>query len=153
MTTLGRKLSSAGSILSLVCAVHCAFTPLALLALPLLAAHYGGAMAWLFGVVFSESAEWVFLGVVVGISGLGALVTYPIHRDRRPAMLTMIGFLTLLLVRAFVEEGSSWALTGDVLGASIIAWGGFVNCSLCRCAPCHGRADNASTSFPVSAGP
>ena len=62
MTTLGARLSSAGSIISLMCAVHCALTPLALLALPLLAVQYGVAFESVMGSVFSPSAEWVFLG-------------------------------------------------------------------------------------------
>ena len=39
MSTFGPKLSKAGSVASLICAVHCAVTPLALLALPVIAAH------------------------------------------------------------------------------------------------------------------
>ena len=44
MSTFGPKLSKAGSIASLVCAVHCAVTPLALLALP---GHCGPFLGWL----------------------------------------------------------------------------------------------------------
>ena len=124
-------------MISLVCAVHCALTPLALLALPLLAAQYGGALESLFGAVFSHSFEWVFLGIIVVIAGFGVLATYPVHGDRRPAMLTVTGFLLLLLVRLFVEQGSTMEITGDLLGASIIAWGGFLNRSLCHCHGCH----------------
>ena len=154
MKTLGVSLSKAGSIISLVCAVHCALTPLALLALPLLAAQYGGAFEGLFGSVFSHSAEWVFLGVIVVIAGFGVLVTYPVHRDRRPAMLTVAGFLMLLLVRLFIEQGSSVGITGDLIGASMIAWGGFVNRSLCRCHACHEDAaeDGVSSPLPASTG-
>ncbi len=154
MTTLGVRLSSAGSIISLVCAVHCALTPLALLALPLLAAQYGVGVEGVVGSVFSDSTEWVFLGVIVVIAGGGVLVTYPVHRDRRPATLTMAGFLMLLLVRLFVVEGSSLELTGGLIGASLIAWGGFVNRSLCRCHVCHkhdGKTE-APELFPASTG-
>ena len=151
MTTLGARLSSAGSIISLMCAVHCALTPLALLALPLLAVQYGVAFESVMGSVFSPSAEWVFWGVIVVIAGGGVLVTYPVHRDRRPAMLTMAGFLTLLSVRLVVGEGSSLELAGDLIGASLIAWGGFVNRSLCRCHPCHERDDKTEASQPLPA--
>ena len=99
MSTLGVRLSKAGSMISLVCAVHCALTPLALLALPLLAAQYGGALEGVFGAVFSHSFEWVFLGVIVVVAGFGVLATYPVHGDRRPAMLTVAGFLVLLSTR------------------------------------------------------
>lgn len=154
MTTLGVRLSKAGSIISLACAVHCALTPLVLLVLPLLAAQYGGAMERLLGVMFSPSAEWMFLGVIVVAAGFGVLVTYPVHRDRRPAMLTMAGFFTLLAVRLFGEQGSILEITGDLIGASIIAWGGFVNRSLCRCHACHDRDEKheASDPLPVSTG-
>jgi len=137
MSTLGVKLSKAGSMISLVCAVHCALTPFALLALPLLAAQYGGVLEGLFGAVFSHSFEWVFLGVIVVVAGFGVLATYPVHGDRRPAMLTVVGFLILLSTRLFVELGTSLEISGDLIGASIIAWGGFLNRSLCHCHGCH----------------
>ena len=137
MSRLGVKLSKAGSMISLVCAVHCALTPLVLLALPLLAAQYGGVLEGLFGTVFSHSFEWVFLGVIVVVAGFGVLATYPVHGDRRPAMLTVVGFLILLSTRLFVEFGTSLEISGDLIGASIIAWGGFFNRSLCHCHGCH----------------
>ena len=126
MSKLGVKLSKAGSMISLVCVVHCALTPLVLLALPLLAAQYGGVLEGLFGAVFSHSFEWVFLGVIVVVAGFGVLATYPVHGDRRPAMLTVVGFLILLSTRLFVELGTSLEISGDLIGASIIAWGGFL---------------------------
>ncbi len=141
----GAKLSRAGSVISLVCAVHCALTPLAVLALPLLAAQYGGALAGSFGSVFSHSTEWVFLGIIVVIAGLGVLVTYPVHGDRRPAVLTVAGFVMLLSVRVGLEPGSAGEIAGDLIGASSIAWGGWVNRALCRCHGCH--ADPAPASY------
>ena len=137
MSTLGVRLSKAGSMISLVCAVHCALTPLALLALPLLAAQYGGALEGIFGAVFSHSFEWVFLGVIVVVAGFGVLVTYPVHSDRRPAALTVFGFFILFLVRLFIEPSTSLEISGDLIGASLIAWGGFLNRSLCHCQACH----------------
>ncbi len=151
MTTLGVRLSRAGSIISLVCAVHCALTPLALLALPFFAAQYGGAYSGVVDSVFSRSAEWVFLGVIVVIAGGGVLMTYPVHRDGRPATLTMAGFLTLLLVHLVLEQGSSFEPAGDLIGTSFIAWGGLMNRSLCRCHPCHADDDKAEASPPLPA--
>ncbi len=142
MSTLGVRFSKAGSMISLVCAVHCALTPLALLALPLLAAQYGGALEGVFGTVFSHSFEWVFLGVIVVVAGFGVLATYPLHGDRRPALITIAGFLVLLLTRLFTEPGTSLEIAGDLIGASIIAWGGFLNRSLCHCHGCHEEDDD-----------
>ena len=139
MSALGVRLSKAGSMISLVCAVHCALTPLALLALPLLAAQYGGALEGIFGVVFSHSFEWVFLGVIVVVAGFGVLATYPVHSDRRPAMLTVLGFFILLSVRLFIKPDTSLEISGDLIGASIIAWGGFLNRLLCHCHSCHNK--------------
>ncbi len=158
MSKLGVKLSKAGSMISLVCAVHCALTPLVLLALPLLAAQYGGVLEGLFGTVFSHSFEWVFLGVIVVVAGFGVLATYPVHGDRRPAMLTVVGFLILLSTRLFVELGTSLEISGDLIGASIIAWGGFFNRSLCHCHGCHEKSgdevfDEGSEPGSVPASP
>ena len=154
VTVVGGRFSNAGSIISLVCAVHCALTPLVVLVLPLLAVQYGGAMDVVFGVMFSHSFEWVFLGVIVVIAGFGVLATYPVHGDGRPATLTVIGFMTLLSVRLLVEQGSTLEITGDLLGASMIAWGGFLNRSLCRCRGCHedGAAGGEPSPIPASAG-
>ena len=153
MTVAGGRFSKAGSIISLVCAVHCALTPLVVLVLPLLAVQYGGAIDVAFGAVFSHSFEWVFLGVIVVIAGFGVLATYPMHGDGRPATLTVIGFVTLLTVRLWGEPGSTLEITGDVVGASIIAWGGFLNRSLCRCRGCHeDDAGGESSPIPASAG-
>ena len=145
MSTLGVKLSKAGPMISLVCAVHCALTPLALLALPLLAVQYGGVFESLFGIIFSHSFEWVFLGLIVVVAGFGVLVTYPVHGDRRPAILSVMGFFILLAVRIFVEPGTSLEISGDLMGASIIAWGGVLNRSLCQCHGCHN--DNEEEIF------
>ena len=151
MTTLGVRLSRAGSIITLVCAVHCALTPLVVLVLPFLAAQYGGAFSGVVDSVFSPAMEWVFLCVIVVIAGGGVLVTYPLHRDHRPTTLTMAGFVTLLSVRLVGGEGSSLELAGSLIGASLIAWGGFVNRSLCRCHPCHERDDKTEASQPLPA--
>ena len=153
VTVAGGSVSKAGSIISLVCAVHCALTPLALLVLPLLAAQYGGAIDVAFGAMFSHSFEWVFLGVIVVIAGFGVLATYSVHGDGRPVALTVIGFVTLLSVRLWGEHGSTLEITGDVLGASIIAWGGFLNRSLCRCQGCYedDAAGGKPSPLPASA--
>ena len=154
MTVAGGSFSKAGSIISLACAVHCALTPLVLLVVPLLAAQYGGAIDVAFGAVFSHSFEWVFLGVIVVIAGGGVLATYPVHGDGRPVALTVTGFVILLSVRLWGEHGSTLEITGDVLGASIIAWGGFLNRSLCRCQGCHedDAAGGQPSPIPASAG-
>lgn len=154
MNTVGAKLSKAGSIISLVCAVHCALTPVAVLALPLLAAQYGGALAGSFGAVFSHATEWVFLAVIVVIAGFGVLVTYPVHGDRRPAVLTVAGLVILLSVRVCLEPGSTGEIAGDLTGASSIAWGGWLNRALCRCHGCHEQPsdkknENGDRTAPV----
>jgi len=136
MIATGMKLSRAGSIISLICAVHCALTPVALLALPFLAAHYG-ISSGAYGAVFSPATEWVFLGVIIVVAGFGVLVTYPVHRDRRPAVLTVAGFLVLLFVRLYLETGSTVEIAGDLIGAASIACGGWINRALCRCRICR----------------
>ena len=151
VTVAGGSFSKAGSIISLVCAVHCALTPVVLLVLPLLAAQYGGTIDVAFGAVFSHSFEWVLLGVIVVIAGFGVLATYPMHGDGRPVALTGIGFVTLLSVRLWGEHGSTLEITGDILGASIIAWGGFLNRSLCRCQDCREDDETGGEPSPIPA--
>lgn len=137
MSGLGIKISQAGSMISLICAIHCALTPLALLALPLLAAHYGGGIEGVLSPLFGPMAEWLFLGLILVFAGFGVLVTFPLHRDIRPAVLTTVGLLTLLVVRMWVEEGATLETVGKLVGASLIVWAGFLNRSLCHCHGCH----------------
>ena len=93
ISTFGQKLSKAGSIASLICAVHCAVTPLALLALPVIAAHSWDGLDGILGVFLAQTTEWVFVGVIALLAGFGLLATYPRHRDIRPAVLTYSALL------------------------------------------------------------
>lgn len=137
MSTFGPKLSKAGSIASLICAVHCAVTPLALLALPVIAAHSWDGLDGVLGIFWAEMTEWVFLAVIVLLAGFGLLATYPRHRDIRPTIVTVIGIFILLVSHLWVEAGSLNEIVLDVLGASFIAWAGFWNRRLCHHLGCH----------------
>ena len=132
MSTFGPKLSKAGSIASLVCAVHCALTPLALLALPVIAAHSWDGLDGIFGVFLTETTEWVFIAIVTFLAGFGLLATYPRHRDIRPTVLTVLGLLVLAVSHLWIEPRSGKEILLDVLGASLIAWAGFWNRRLCH---------------------
>ena len=132
MSTFGPKLSKAGSIASLVCAVHCAVTPLALLALPVIAAHSWDGLDGILGAFLTETTEWVFIAVIALLAGFGLLATYPRHQDIRPTVLTVLGLFVLTVSHLWVEAGSGKEIFLDVLGASLIAWAGFWNRRLCH---------------------
>lgn len=137
VSRFGPKLSKAGSIASLICAVHCAVTPLALLALPVIAAHSWDGLDGILGVFLAQTTEWVFVGVIALLAGFGLLATYPRHRDIRPAVLTILGLIVLVISHLWVEPGSGTEIFLDVLGASLIAWAGFWNRRLCHHLGCH----------------
>jgi len=137
INTLGPKLSKAGSIASLVCAVHCALTPLALLALPVVAAHSWDGLDGMLGVFWADTTEWVFLGVIALLAGFGLLATYPRHRDIRPALITAGGLLVLIVSHFWIESGGGEEVFLDVTGASMIALAGFWNRRLCHSLGCH----------------
>ena len=137
MSTFGPKLSKAGSIASLICAVHCAVTPLALLALPVIAAHSWDGLDGMLGAFWAETTEWVFIAVIALLAGFGLLATYPRHRDIRPTVLTILGLLVLAVSHLWIESGSGKEIFLDVLGASLIAWAGFWNRRLCHHLGCH----------------
>ena len=137
MSRFGPKLSKAGSIASLICAVHCAVTPLALLALPVIAAHSGDGLDGILGVFLAQTTEWVFVGVIALLAGFGLLATYPRHRDIRPAVLTVLGLIVLIVSHLWVEPESGTEIFLDVFGASLIAWAGFWNRRLCHHLGCH----------------
>ena len=133
--TLGPRLSKAGSIASLICAVHCAVTPLALLALPVIAAHSWDGLDGIIGAFWADTTEWMFLGVIALLAGFGLLATYPRHRDSRPALLTACGLVVLMT--AHLESGGGVEIVLDVTGASMIALAGFWNRRLCHHLGCH----------------
>ncbi|MCA9472346.1 MAG: MerC domain-containing protein [Nitrospirales bacterium] len=137
MKTFGLTLSKAGSLASLVCAVHCALTPLALLALPVIAAHSWDGLDVILGGFLAETTEWFFVGIISLLAGFGLLATYPLHRDIRPAYLTAVGLLCLVLSHVWMVPSSAGEIVLDVIGASLIAFAGFWNRRLCHCLGCH----------------
>jgi len=149
MTKLGAKLSKAGSITSLICAVHCALTPLAILALPVIAAHSWDGLDGLLGGFLAQTTEWVFVGVIAVLAGFGLLATYPLHRDVRPAMLTILGLGILTASHLWVESGGPTEIFLDVLGASVIAVAGFWNRRLCHRLGCHSHEHPCSVDSPT----
>ena len=130
--------------------MHCALTPLILLALPVIAAHSWDGFDRMLGAFWAETTEWVFLAIVGVLAGFGLLVTCPLHRDFRPAWLTGLGLAILVVSHLWIASGSSHEVVLDVLGASLIAWAGFWNRRLCQQLGCHGHeADKESCCSPV----
>ena len=149
MKTLGATLSKAGSIASLACAIHCALTPLALLALPVIAAHSWGGLELVLGGLLADTTEWFFVGIIGVLAGFGLLATYPLHRDIRPAYVTAVGLLLLVAAHEWMVPGSIGEITLDVLGASLIAFAGFWNRRLCHCLGCHTHEHASERSTPT----
>lgn len=149
MKTLGIALSKAGSITSLICAVHCALTPFALLALPVIAANSSGDLEVILGGFLAKTTEWVFLGVIGLLAGFGLIATYPVHRDSRPAFVTGVGLLVLFVSHTWVVPESAGEILLDVTGASLIAGAGFWNRRLCHCLGCHTHEENVELSSPA----
>jgi len=147
MSVLGQKLSKAGSIASLICAVHCAVTPLAILALPVIAAHSWDGLDGVLGTFWAEKTEWVFLTVIALLAGFGLLATFPRHHNIRPTILTILGLVVLIISHLWIEPGSGTEIFLDVLGASLIAWAGFWNRRLCHHLGCHTH-EHAHESVP-----
>ncbi len=146
MKTFGPTLSKAGSIASLVCAIHCALTPLALLALPVIAAHSWDGLDVLLGGFLADTTEWFFVAVIAVLAGFGLLATYPLHRDIRPAYLTAAGLFLLVAAHIWMVPSSFGEIAFDVTGASLIAIAGFWNRRLCHCLGCHTHESAAETS-------
>lgn len=146
MKTIGTTLSKAGSITSLICAIHCALTPLALLALPVIAAHSWGGLDTFLGVFLANTTEWVFLGIIGVLAGFGLLATYPLHRDTRPAYMTGFGLSLMIAAHIWMIPGGWGEVSFEVLGASFIACAGFWNRRLCHCLGCHTHAATQESS-------
>ncbi|GJL69454.1 MAG: hypothetical protein NPIRA06_20890 [Nitrospirales bacterium] len=137
MKSIGLHLSRIGSLASLVCAVHCALTPIVLLSLPFILAHSSGEWNAILDMIFGERTEWLFLGGIGLLAGFGLLTTYSVHRDKRPACVSGIGVGLLLISRVWMDHQSLGEIALDITGASVIAWAGFWNRRLCLCVGCH----------------
>lgn len=137
MKSFGLQLSRIGSLASLVCAIHCAFTPIVLLSLPFILAHSSGEWNGILEMMFGERTEWLFLGAIGLLAGFGLLTTYSVHRDKRPACVSVIGVGLLLISRVWMDHQSLGEIALDITGAGVIAWAGFWNRRLCRCVGCH----------------
>lgn len=136
MTSFGLHLSRIGALASLVCAIHCALTPIVLLSLPFILAHSSGEWNGILEMMFGERTEWLFLGAIGLLAGFGLLTTYSVHRDKRPACVSGIGVGLLLISRVWMDHQSPGEIALDITGASVIAWAGFWNRRLCRCVGC-----------------
>ena len=130
-----RALDRIGMSASLLCAVHCAALPLALVVLPLAGAH----------ILLDGTIELVMIVVAatVGVAGLGS--SYRVHRRLNPLMMMAAGAAILI---ANVVGHDSHAVTTESLHPYIAAVGGMmiafahrINMRLCddceRCAHDH----------------
>lgn len=89
------RLDRAGSTTSVLCALHCALSPLVLPLLPLTASRLIG-----------PTLEWGFVAValLLGVSSLTHSYR-AIHRDRKAIMLFGLGFSVLMAVRILEPDG------------------------------------------------
>ncbi len=121
----------------MVCAIHCALTPIALLALPILAANIDGGLEATIGAFAAQTTDYLLFGLIAILAGFGLLATYPLHRDRRPVIRTALGLGIMLSAHLFLEEGSAGEIGLVVVGASVITWASFLNRQLCHCQGCE----------------
>jgi hypothetical protein len=127
--TEGDRLDRLGAAASLTCAAHCAAMPLLVGLAPLVG----------MGFLVSEQAEWLLVGLSLGIGSLSLLPSYARkHRQWRPLLLFAFGASLIVVVRLCIEEGSRLEAPAMVIGALLIACAHLVNRRLCRsCAACH----------------
>jgi hypothetical protein len=96
-----------GQVLSVLCVVHCAVTPVVLALVPAAANVFGGAHPVLLALVLA-TAVWAF------IPG------YRHHKQWQPLAIALVG-LTFLALGAFVLSGSlAWDITSSVTGAGLM---------------------------------
>jgi hypothetical protein len=119
-------LDRAGMSASLVCAVHCAVVPMALMALPAL------GLAWL----DSSWIDWT----MVGLSALIALRAHragiALHSRCLPVGVAIAGIVFILLAVCALKDSPS-AHYVQASGATLVAGSHWLNRRLCRsCTTC-----------------
>src|SRR5882672_2718076 len=102
-------LDRAGRATSIVCAIHCALSPLVLPLLPLTASRFAG-----------PKLEWAFVAtsLALGITSLSHSYRV-IHRDWRAMALFGAGFTALMLVRV-LEPPAAVESVGVFVAAALI---------------------------------
>jgi hypothetical protein len=109
--------------LSLVCAIHCLFVPVLLVALPSLASL----------PLESEMFHVWMVVAVLPISIFALTLGCKKHKRYKIIFLGVLGLISLisaLLLESLVGEIGEKLLT--LLGAGLIAWGHFTNFKLCQ---------------------
>jgi hypothetical protein len=124
--TTGGRLDRAGVVASLVCALHCALTPMLIGLLPLAG----------LGLLADERTEWVFIAAAFVIGALSLLPSYA-RRHRRPLPLVVftLGAGLILGVRLVGGEESKFEIPAVAGGALLIAAAHLVNHRLCLACP------------------
>jgi uncharacterized membrane protein YfcA len=91
------------------------------------------------GALASEEAEWMLIGLSIGVGSLSLLPSYARkHRQWRPLLFFAFGASLIIAVRLSAEEGSRLEAPAMAFGAVVIACAHLINRRLCRsCADCH----------------
>jgi len=120
-------LDRVGMAASLICAVHCAITPLIFTLLPL------------FGLTFlkDEKFDWTFIALSVVI-GVTSLIPSYLRKHRMLLPIILFGFGVILLIAARHLESLGAELPVVLVGALLVVTARRVNRRLCRsCAKCQ----------------
>jgi MerC mercury resistance protein len=126
MSVRTERLDTAGTMASLLCAVHCALLPLAIQLLP----NLGLAL------LADKMLERALLGLSAAL-GVGSLCRgYRVHRSRRALSVLAVG-LTLAVWGRILEERASgpWGVPLLVAGGLVLAAAHTLNRALCRACP------------------
>lgn len=126
MSASTERLDRAGTMASLLCAVHCALLPLAIQLLP----NLGLAL------LADRALERALLGISAAL-GIGSLcLGYRVHGSRRALSVLAVG-LTLAVWGRVLEERASgpWGVSLLVAGGLVLAAAHTINRMLCRACP------------------
>jgi len=122
-----RWLDVIGIVFSSACAIQCAAMPILLGILPILSDT----------LIAKESFEWLMIVFVAVIATTSLTLGYRMHRNPLPFCLLILGILTLIGTRLFVEEETVLFLILLALGGFTIAYAHWRNhLYTCRCREC-----------------
>ena len=137
MKDILRKLTIAGTGLSIVCSLHCLLVPLILLAAPMLS-------SW---GVFSEEAETTLIAGSVIVAAAVLALGFRQHRQVSPVGVMLVAVMLLILGRTVPEEGAAMEVVFVASGAVVLAASQFLNLRHLRhcddCATESGKAVEA----------
>lgn len=127
MSRLFVLLGNTGGGMALLCAIHCALTPIVLTLFPALSGNW----------IESENTEWAVLIISFFLGGFTLLKSFREHKSKRPLMFLTMAFGLFALNHLFFHENMYPQILLSVSGGLLIVLAQVHNARLRKVCACR----------------